>query len=331
MKSIVICLLVIILALSVIGCGSKETPAAGSEAPVTVRVALEGIGAYERFADKFQELAEKKLGNKVDIVLYKGGSLGNQSEVYQMVDIGELEMAIGASAQASLESQYRVFDFPYVFSNRDHMERVMKSSIPEEIHQKLLKEKNVRTLTIFDAGFRSVANSIRPIVTPDDLNGISIRTPEAKFRMQIFEALGATPTPIPYADLYLALEQRVVDGFELPLADIYRDSLYEVSKYLSLTNHIYTPCYLIADEAWWQTLPKDVQNGLMEAANEAADYTREIGRNMEQEFTQKLKEAGMQVNEINVEAFRKRAQETIWAEHEKDLGDLLARIVEMSK
>ena len=181
----------------------------------------------------------------------------------------------------------------------------------------LAQERKVRVELIY-----------RPIVEPADLKGLKIRTPKSPFRMEVFQAMGAAPTPTGYADLFLSLQQKVVDGLELPVYDIFIDSFYDVQKYLSLTNHVYTPCYSVVKEQWWQSLPADIRTGLQKAADDSAAYTRESNVQVETEYTQKLKDKGMKVNEVNSPAFRQLMEQTVWKKNESQMGDLIKRVVE---
>ncbi len=337
------------LMVSMAGCGNQAAPATSSmpsspatsstpssptassnseTKPIQIRVSLEGISTYEAWADKFKELAEKNLPGKVNIVLYKNAQLGGEKEAYEQVTLGSIEIGMGASIQTTYEPKYQVLEFPYIFRDRTHMSKVVTGPIAQELNESLIKNKGIRTIAIADAGFRQVANNIRPIVEPADLKGVKIRVPQSPFRMEMFQAMGATPTPMGYSDLFLALQQKQVDGLELPTGDIFKDSFYDVQKYLSLTNHIYTPVYAVVKESWWQSLPADVRSGLQKAADDAATFTREANVKNEEEYTQKLKDKGMKVNEIDVAAFQQLMKDTIWKKYQSTLGDLIQRVVD---
>ena len=338
-------LVLLMVLIAVAGCGNQSVPAASSTSPgssgastpstpapdvkpIQIRVSLEGISSYEAWADKFKELANKNLPGKVNIVLYKKAQLGDQKEAYEQVTLGTLEMGIGASIQTTYESKYQVLEFPYIFRDRAHVSKVVSGPITQELNESLIKSKGIRTLAIADAGFRQVANNVRPVIEPSDLKGLKIRTPQSPFRMELFQNLGASPTPTGYADLFLALQQKQVDGLELPLADIFKDSFYDVQKYLSLTNHVYTPVYAVVKESWWQSLPAEVRTGLQKAAEEAAAFTRDANVKMEEEFTQKLKDKGMKVNQVNLPAFQQLMAQTVWKKYQNTLGDLIQRVVD---
>lgn len=255
--------------------------------------------------------------------------MGNQREHYEQVKTGTLDMTIGSAVQSAFEPLYAAFVFPYVFRDLDHAAAVFNSDIAKELNELLIKNSGLRTITIFDGGFRSVANNIRPIRTPQDIRGIKVRTPNDSLRIEMFNALGAAATPMPFGEVFMGLQTGVVDGAELPIADFYEASLYEVLKYLSLTNHVFTPAYVVVRDEWYQALPEPVRVAIQEAANEATLFYRQHLIESQDEHIRKLKEKGMEVNEVDAAPFREIMQELIWQQQEAKLIDILQRIIEI--
>ena len=335
-------ILFLLLMVVVAGCGSQTPPpaAVGEETPAveaesapeltgtyTVSLGHEPPAAMTDWAKKFKEIAEAKLPGQLEVVIYPEGQLGSQREHYEQVQMGALDMTIGSAVQSSFEPLYSAFVFPFVFRDTDHVAKVFNSEIAEELNESLIKNSELRTVTIFDAGFRSVANNIKPIERPEDLAGVKIRTPNDPLRIEMFNALGAAATPMPFGDVFMSLQTKVVDGAELPVSDFYDTSLYETLKYLSLTNHVFTAAYVVARDDWYQGLPEPVRIAVQEAADEATLFYREFMIEAQDEYLRKLEEAGMVINKVDIAPFVEIMQEEIWQKQDGELLELLERIV----
>jgi tripartite ATP-independent transporter DctP family solute receptor len=170
-----------------------------------------------------------------------------------------------------------------------------------------LPEKGMRLLGMWENGFRVITNNIRPIVKPDDLKGIKLRVPGGVWRVKMFKAYGANPTPLAYSEVFAALQAGVMDGQENPFAQIYGGKFYEVQKYLSLSDHVYTPSYAVISERFWKTLPPDVQQTLAKIAVEVGDFGRKEGARMDKDLMEKMQKS-LKVNEVDKEAFVKASK-----------------------
>ena len=152
-------------------------------------------------------------------------------------------------------------------------------------------------------GFRHVTNNVRSITTPEDLRGIKLRTPRGIWRVKMFQALGANPTPMPLSEVFVALQTGGMDGQENPLAQIVASRLHEVQSYLSLTRHVYTPAYVTVGTERWAKLPEDVRAILGEAALETQEFAYMTAERMDTELLEDLRDAGIVINEPNQDAF----------------------------
>jgi TRAP-type transport system periplasmic protein len=155
---------------------------------------------------------------------------------------------------------------------------------------------------VWENGFRNITNNVRPIVTPEDLQGIKLRTPSGVWRVRMFEAYGASPSPMELSEVFMALQTGVMDGQENPLTQITGQRFQEVQNYLSLTGHVYTPAYVTAGAAFAR-LPEDVQEILTQAAKDTQDFVYETAARMDNELVDVIKEAGTEVNEVDKDAF----------------------------
>ena len=163
-------------------------------------------------------------------------------------------------------------------------------------------------LAVWENGFRHVTNNTRPVVTPSDLAGIKLRTPRGIWRVKLFQAFGANPTPMPLSEVFVALQTGVMDGQENPLAQIYASKFQEVQEYLSLTGHVYTPAYVTVGASWTR-LPEDVRATLRRIASETQVFVHETAEQMDADFLIELEEAGVEVNEADRDAFVRASTE----------------------
>ena len=158
-------------------------------------------------------------------------------------------------------------------------------------------------LAVWENGIRQITNSKRPIKVPADLKGIKLRVPEGKWRVKMFQAYGANPSPMKFSELFTALQTGVMDGQENPLTQIHSAKLQEVQKYLSLSGHVYTPAYLTVGTKRWNELPPDVRKVLEDTAKETQSYVYQAAAKDDLDLLGKLKQAGMQVNDVDQDAF----------------------------
>lgn len=264
----------------------------------------------------FKESVERLSNGSVKVSDFYGGTLGTQRQLQEQVQLGTMEMMATGSDMPELNPKYGIFDLPFLFKDRAHAFRVIDGEVGKSLADSTVSTKGVRVLAYGELGFRQITNKVRPIVTPKDLQGLKIRVPSNKVRLAAFKALGAAPTPVPYKELYTSLQQGVVDGQENPLFSIVALSLWEVQKYVSITNHVFTPCYLLVNERWWQGLSPANRELMSRAAAEAEKKQRATLAAADAELLGKLKERGMQVETPNPEPFIKATQ-AVWTE----LGD----------
>jgi tripartite ATP-independent transporter DctP family solute receptor len=197
---------------------------------------------------------------------------------------------------------FGVFEMPYLVKDRKHMQKIEKELFWSKFEPEVEK-KGLKVLAIWENGYRHITNSRRPINVPADLNGIKLRVPEGKWRVKMFQAYGANPSPMKFSEVFTALQTGVMDGQENPFAQIASAKFYEVQKYLSLTGHVYTPSYLVVNIKKWGTLPPDVQKILEDTAKETQAFVYEKAARDDEELLAKMKAAGIQVNNADKDAF----------------------------
>jgi tripartite ATP-independent transporter DctP family solute receptor len=197
---------------------------------------------------------------------------------------------------------FGIFELPYLVKDREHMKRIEKDVVWPSLAP-AAEQKGLQIVAVWENGYRHITNNKRPINVPDDLKGIKLRTPEGKWRVKMFQAYGANPSPMKFSEVFTALQTGVMDGQENPFTQIYSAKFQEVQKYLSLTGHVYTPAYLTAGSKKWAALPADVRKILEDTAKETQAFVYETAAKDEDDLLGKLKAGGIQVNAANKEAF----------------------------
>lgn len=324
--------LAILLALSLIlsACGgsspsTEDKPAdqaGGSEPaaaqPVTLKFAHAGSEThqYHIAATKFKELVEQKTEGSVKIEIYPNAQLGSEREEAEGVRIGTIDLATVSAdgMMANWVPELSVFAVPFLFRDRDHVYSVLYGEIGKNFDKKM-EEQGFKNLAYWEIGFRNLTNNVRAVNRPEDVEGLKIRVQEAKVWIEFMKSLGAIPSPIPFGELYTALQQKVVDGQENPIATIQSMKFYEVQKYLALTEHTYSPSVVVINPDTWAKLSPEQQQAVQEAAREAGEYQVNLLAERESDGIDDLKSKGMVVTEPDREAF---------AEVTKDVADAIS-------
>ena len=250
----------------------------------------------------FAERLQAKSGGKMNAKLFASGALGNDVSMTSALRGGTLEMTIpDSSTLMSLIKPFGVLNLPLTFNNEAEADAVLDGPFGQKLLA-MLPDKGLIGLGFWENGFRQITNNRRAINTPEDLKGIKLRVPNGEWRIKMFQAYGASPSPMPLSEVFVALQTGVMDGQENPYAQIYPSRFYEVQKYLSISNHVYTPAFVTAGRSWDKFDP-EVQQALTETAVEMQDVVYGIAADLEKDLLQKLTEAGMAVNEVDTAAF----------------------------
>jgi tripartite ATP-independent transporter DctP family solute receptor len=253
-------------------------------------------------ADEFARIANAKLAGKAKVVVFGSSQLGNDRELLQKVKLGTVDFALPTTVMSSEVDLFGLFEMPYLVKDRAHMARIEKEIFWPSLAP-LAEQKGLKVIAVWENGYRHITNDRRPIVKPADLNGIKLRTPRGKWRVKMFEAYGASPSPLPFSEVFTALQTGVMDGQENPFANIWSAKFYEVQKYLSLTGHVYTPGYPVVGITKWKTHSPELRKALEDAARETQAYVYSTATSMENDLLGKLKAGGIAVNEADKDAF----------------------------
>ena len=253
-------------------------------------------------ADEFAKNANAKLAGKVKIVVYGSSQLGGDKEMLQKLKLGTVDMVEPSTVMGSVSDIYGVFEMPYLVKDRKHMQRIEKELYWSKFEPELAK-KGYKTLAIWENGYRHITNNKHPINTPKDLAGIKLRVPNSKWRVNMFKAYGANPSPMKFSEVFTALQTGVMDGQENPFAQIASGKFYEVQKYLSITGHVYSPAYLIVSKANFAKLPADVQKVLEQVAKETQAFVYAKAEKDDEALLEKMKATGIKINNADKDAF----------------------------
>jgi len=286
----------------------------------------------EAVANEFAKRANAKLAGKAKVVTYGSSQLGGDSEMIQKLKLGTIDMALPSTVMSSQVDLFGVFEMPYIVKDRKHMARIEKELFWARLAPEAEK-KGLKVIAVWENGERHITNNKRPIKVPADLAGIKLRVPEGKWRVKMFQAYGANPSPMKFSELFTALQTGVMDGEENPFTQIYSAKLQEVQKYLSLSGHVYTPAYLTVGKTKWESLPPDVRKILEDTARETQAYVYEQAAKDDADLLGKLKQAGMQVNDVDKDAFIK-ASGGIYDEFGKEVPgakEIIDRAVALGK
>lgn len=249
--------------------------------------------------EKFAEIVAAKSGGKIKVNVFPGGALGSDQANVSALQGGTLEMAsMNSGIFASQVKEFALFDFPFMFGNTKEADAVMDSAFGKGLHKRL-EEKGLVGLGYYELGFRNITNGKRPINTLADLEGLKLRVIPNPINVDWVKALGANPTPLPWPEVYAALEQKAVDGQENPVATINSAKLYEVQKHMVLSNHQYNPQSVVISKKFWDKLTPAEQKILQEAATESAKFQRQQSRDQAAGILENLKKNGMQVTQLS--------------------------------
>ena len=260
-----------------------------------------------RAAKVFADAVDKASGGKMKVRAVGAAALGPDTQMQQALIGGAQEMMVGSTATlVGITKEMALWDTPFLFSNGKEADALLDGPIGDKIKAKL-QDKGLVGLVYWENGFRNLTNSKRPVTKLEDLDGIKLRVMQNNVFLNSFNTLGANAVPMSFSELFGALETKTVDGQENPFNTILSSKFYEVQKYLTVTNHVYSPWIVLVSKKWWDGLSKDEQKVLNDAAILSRDFERKDTRDEAAKAVADLKAKGMAVNELpRAEADRMR-------------------------
>ena len=260
-------------------------------------------------AQKIADKMKARLGDQFTYELFDNATIGDEVVHMQQVRTGQIDMTPLGSDAVSLNPVWSIFDMPFIFADRAAVAKALDGPFGQELADSMREKAGLEVLAFGEIGFRQITNSVRPIKTPADFKGMKIRVPGSETRMLTFKTLGATPVNMNFGEVFLALQNKTIDGQENPLNDIVERSLNEVQPNISISNHVYTPITFVMNARKFAALPDDQKAMLKEAALESAKEIRELGAAKDVELLATLKKAGKnEIIEIDRASFIAAAQ-----------------------
>lgn len=281
-----------------------------AQAPITIRLGwTSGDGAQDPYAvgaREFKKALEARVGNRVDVQLFPNRAIGDERPLLDGMRLGTVDMGVITNAViAQIEPAFQVNDMPFLYSSEEQGHRVLDGPVGAALRTRL-EARGVVPLAYMEGGFRHMINNIRPIVRPEDLRGVKFRVLQSPIYIEMYRVLGGNAVPMAWSETFTAVQQGAVDGLEIPLGIIDQNRYYEVTRYLSLTGHIYSMIGLLMAKRTFDRLPADLKTAVQEAATEARGIQRRQNAAATQGFLTNLRARGMQVNEVPDKAVFRR-------------------------
>ena len=343
MKKFVALLLALVMALSLVACGDKtddssnndnstnnDTPQVDSSEyalktqitstdKITIRIAEDASEIHPShiaLVNCFKEPLEAASNGNITVEIYPNGMLGSLTENVNSMQMGDLEMAyLNDSILSGFIPEFAVIGLPYLFTSVDAVHSAMNGAFGDEMSARLQDQLGIVNLGWCDVGFRNITNSKKPITCVDDLKGMKIRTMTNDLHVAYFQYLGALPTPMAFNELYTAMQQGTVDGQENPTAMIWNNNIYEVQKYMTVSEHIWTSTALCVAENFLESLPQDYQDAIREAGANTTALQAEMITEQNDSLLSNIEAAGVEVTTLSDEAkaeFQQKAKESVW-------------------
>jgi len=271
---------------------------------------------FDATGQEFAKRANAKLAGAANVSGYGSSQLGGDTELLKKLKLGTVDLALPSTVMTTVAAEFGVFEMPYLVQDRAHAARIRDAVIKPTLVP-IAAKQGYDILATWENGVRHITNNKRAIKQPDDLKGIKLRVPQGVWRVRMFQAYGATPSPMALSEVFVALQTGVMDGQENPLAQIYPSRFQEVQKFLSMSGHVYTPAYLTAGRSWAK-FPANVQKALKDTALEMEPVALQIAAKLDDELLAKMKTAGIAINEVDKAAFV-AASKSVYEEFAKEV------------
>ena len=285
-------------------------------------------GAY-----KFAELVKEKTGGRIEIQVNAGGVLGDERTVIEQLQFGGVDFArVSLSPLAEFVPKLNVLQMPYLYTGPEHMWKVLEGEIGDDFLNSF-EGSNLVPLSWYDAGARNFYNSQRPIERLEDMSGMRIRVQESELMVDVVEALGASPTPMAFGDVYSNLQTGKVDGAENNWPSYESTRHYEVARYYTIDEHTRVPELQLVSQSTWSKLSYEYQEIIRACAQESAVYERQLWQEREKVSEEKIRQAGCVVTELSPEE-KARFQEAVSPLYEiycAEYVDIIDKIVAAGK
>jgi TRAP-type transport system periplasmic protein len=249
-------------------------------------------------AQKFAELVAERSGGKIKVQELGGGTIGGEAQQLSAVQGGVQDMTLpSATIMGGVVKEFTLLDIPFSFTKAEQVDALVQGPFGQALMGKLA-DKGMVGLAFWETGFRNFTNSRKPVVNVDDLKGLKLRVIPNPMFMESFSALGTNPVPMAFPELYGALESKAMDAQENPFSVVLTSKFYEVQKFLSVTNHVYTANPVVISKRTWDRMSPQEQKIIQDSAREAGEYQRKLSREASANARKELEAKGMQINDV---------------------------------
>ncbi|MDF2950642.1 MAG: hypothetical protein K0S18_225 [Anaerocolumna sp.] len=304
------------MVVSLVGCGGKssdtaETTAAGGTTETTaageasadpeVTLVLSSVttDAAEDAGNKFVELVAEYSGGSIKVDHFPDNQLGDDKTVIEATQIGDIDIAVSSTSPlVNVYPDFYLYDSPYLFLNREDAISVGMQSEQAQAILKDVEKVGLVGLAWWENGFRNYTNNKVAVKTPADVKGMKVRTMENDVHLAAWQALGANPTPMAFSEVFTALQQGTIDAQENPIGIIIGNKFYEVQKYISLTQHVYTPYVVVMNPDSYNSLTDNQKEALNKAMAEATEYQLQLSAENDAKAVETIEAAGSEVIEL---------------------------------
>jgi tripartite ATP-independent transporter DctP family solute receptor len=281
---------------------------------------------------KFKEWVEAESGGAIRVDVYANGELGGDREVFESVNLGLVQMSIGTiSVLTQYDEKFALSALPFIFDSPQKENEAMMGAFGQRLID-WMADYGFKCFGFQYDGARSVSNNKRPINTVADMDGLKIRVMDSDLYVRLFELFGANPTPMSFTEIYTALSQGTVDGQDNPPSLTYESKFTEVQEYYSLTRHTYSECPILVNLDWFEGLTDEQKAIITEGAETwLQSWQRETAMGLEDEYIQKIRDAGVEVNELSPEGIQsfKDAVRPMYDEYREKLGDVYTELMDL--
>lgn len=328
--SLIVCGLLIVFLAGCGGQGKTRAPAAGGQQNYEFKLGhvTQANHPYHLSAEAFVKKVEERSNGRIKITIYPARQLGDDKQELEAVIAGTQDMGlISASMFSAYTPVFAGLQLPWLLSDYDLERKVLESDIAQRMLA-TLEAQNLKGLAIYEGGIRDIVIKKKQAVTPADIAGMKFRVPPSEVLKDWAQAIGVNPVPLPYGEVYNALQTGMVDGMEMNPSSVYSEKYYEVAEYLLDANEFPFPCVLIMNKQIWDKLPAEDQKIMQEAAREAIADSIRVNKEDESRQVQFLKEKGMTVYQADMALWKEKVKPVYdkWTQKDPLIKELVEKV-----
>ena len=313
----------LLVMLMITSCGSDNK--SGAEFDLKFGHIANEENTWHKAALKFKELVEKNSSGRISVSIYPNSELGKEMDLINSIQLGNADMTITGESLQNWAPKAALLAVPYAFESSEEMRAAAGGEAGEEIKKEITEKTGLVPIAWYERGPRHLTTN-RPIKTPEDLNGLKIRVPNVPLFVDVWQELGAKPTPMAFSEVFTSLQQNTIEAQENPLSLIDSASFYEVQKNVNLTAHVRSWIYVVIGQKKLNSMPKDLQDIVLAAAKEMQSYEHELFLAEEKALREKLEKAGMTFVDSDQAAFAAKAKVAVNKALTEDQRALLERL-----